>query len=254
MLFHEFGDPSKPIIMLFPGTMCHWKANFEKVIPRLLSDFFVLVVSYTGFDGEDREDFQSILAEVQKIEEMIQQNYQGKIFAAYGSSLGGTLVAQLVARKKVIMSKAIIGSSDFDQENHLLAFLKGKLLVMLMHPFLKNGYFVPKCVQSYFQKESSKNLYVRNIFSFMTGLTFVSKQSLFNQFYSDLITPLSNMIENDETEVHIFYAEKMGEKYLKRYKKHFKNPIIHRQNFRHEELLASYPEKWYQSVMAICNI
>ncbi|WP_200769442.1 hypothetical protein [Streptococcus equinus] len=46
----------------------------------------------------------------------------------------------------------------------------------------------------------------------------------------------------------------MGEKYLERYKKHFKNPIIHRQNYRHEELLASYPEKWYQSVMAICNI
>lgn len=157
------------------------------------------------------------MSEVQKIEEMIQQNYQGKIFAAYGSSLGGTLVV----RKKVIMSKAIIGSSDFDQENHLLAFLKGKLLVMLMHPFLKNGYFVPKCVQSYFQKESSKDSYVRDIFSFMTGLTFVSKQSLFNQFYSDLITPLANMIENDETEVHIFYAEKMGEKYLKRYKKTF---------------------------------
>jgi len=71
VLFHEFGAPSKPIIMLFPGTMCHWKANFEKVIPRLLSDFFVLVVSYTGFDGEDREDFQSILAEVQKIKEKL---------------------------------------------------------------------------------------------------------------------------------------------------------------------------------------
>lgn len=108
MLCHEFGDSSKMIIILLPGTMCHWKANFEKVIPRLLSNFFVLVVSYTGFDGEDREDFQSISSEVQKIEEMIQQNYQGKIFAAYGSSLGGTPVAQLVARKKVIMSKAIV--------------------------------------------------------------------------------------------------------------------------------------------------
>ncbi|QIM45618.1 hypothetical protein GPZ88_00465 [Streptococcus ruminicola] len=158
MLCHEFGDSSKTIIILLPGTMCHWKANFEKVIPRLLSDFFVLVVSYTGFDGEDREDFQSILAEVQKIEEMIQQNYQGKIFAAYGSSLGGTLVAQLVARKKVIMSKAIIGSSDFDQENHLLAFLKGKLLVMLMHPFLKNGYFVPNVCKAIFKKSLLKIL------------------------------------------------------------------------------------------------
>ncbi len=41
-----------------------------------------------------------------------------------------------------------------------------------------------------------------------------------------------------------FMQKKMGEKYLERYKKYFKSPIIHEQDMRHEELLGVYPEKW----------
>lgn len=254
MLCHEFGDSSKPIIILLPGTMCHWKANFEKVIPRLLSDFFVLVVSYTGFDMKDRSDSTSVLAEVEKIEAHIKHSYQGKVLAVYGSSLGGTFVAHLVARRKIQLSYAVIGSSDFDQSHRLPAYLKSKFLVELMWPYVTKGHFKPKCLHSYFEKASAKDSYVKEIFSFVKGMEFVSKTSVFNQYFSDLITPLPCHVEGSDCQVHIFYAEKMGEKYLKRYKKHFKNPIIHRQNYRHEELLASYPEKWYQSVMAICNI
>ena len=32
MKFYEFGELNKPVIILLPGTCCHWKANFEKVI------------------------------------------------------------------------------------------------------------------------------------------------------------------------------------------------------------------------------
>ena len=33
MKFYEVGESNKPVIILLPGTCCHWKANFEKVIP-----------------------------------------------------------------------------------------------------------------------------------------------------------------------------------------------------------------------------
>ncbi|SDQ18649.1 hypothetical protein SAMN05216392_0870 [Streptococcus equinus] len=254
MLCHEFGDSSKPIIILLPGTMCHWYANFAKVIPSLIEDFFVVVISYTGFDINDKSDYTSVLAEVEKIEARIKHSYQGKVLAVYGSSLGGTFVAHLVARRKIRLSYAVIGSSDFDQSRRLPAYLKSKLLVNLMWPYVAKGHFKPKCLHSYFEKASAKDSYVKEIFSFVKGMKFVSKTSLFNQYFSDLVTPLPCHVESSDCQVHIFYAEKMGKKYLKRYQEHFKNPIIHRQNYRHEELLVSYPEKWYQSVMAICNI
>lgn len=49
-----------------------------------------------------------------------------------------------------------------------------------------------------------------------------------------------------------FYAKKMGEKYLKRYHKYFKNPIIHEQNLRHEDLLGVYPKDWCALLEEIC--
>ena len=38
------------------------------------------------------------------------------------------------------------------------------------------------------------------------------------------------------TEIHIFYARKMGEKYRARYLRHFAHPILHEQDMQHEAL------------------
>ena len=91
----------------------------------------------------------------------------------------------------------------------------------------------------------------------MTGrdkydMSFITKESLINQFRSDLITPFPEQIDNGETEIHVFYAKKMGEQYLERYKKYFKNPVIHEHDMRHEELLGVYPEDWCSLVEKIC--
>lgn len=91
----------------------------------------------------------------------------------------------------------------------------------------------------------------------MTGrdkydMSFITKESLINQFRSDLLTPLPEQIDNGETEIHVFYAKKMGEEYLERYKKYFKDPVIHEQDMRHEELLGVYPEDWCSLVEKIC--
>lgn len=80
---------------------------------------------------------------------------------------------------------------------------------------------------------------------------YVTVQSCKNQFYSDLVTPLPDKINVPGTEIHIFYALKMGEKYRERYERHFANPVIHEQDLQHEELLACYPERWVQLVKDI---
>ncbi len=80
---------------------------------------------------------------------------------------------------------------------------------------------------------------------------YVTKRSCKNQFYSDLITPLPDKIDVPGTEIHIFYALKMGEKYRVRYERHFAHLVIHEQDLQHEELLACYPEQWAALVRKI---
>lgn len=77
------------------------------------------------------------------------------------------------------------------------------------------------------------------------------RQSCKNQFYSDLVTPLPDKIDVTGTEIHIFYALKMEEKYRLRYERHFAHPVIHERDLQHEDLLASYPRQWAQHVKSI---
>ncbi len=102
-----------------------------------------------------------------------------------------------------------------------------------------------------------RNYYQKMLELFGIGngrMAFVKKKSIRNQFYSDLITPLENGIFVSGTTVHCFYAVKMGERYEKRYRKHFKSPDIHRHDLQHEELLMRYPDKWVREVVSCSSI
>lgn len=257
MNVYEFGNKENPIIMLFPGTMCYWKGNFGKVIEKLSEKFFVSAVAYTGFDDKDSEDYTSVEDELVKIETYIKDNYSGEICAAYGCSLGGTFVAHLAARHNIHMKYGIIGSSDMDQAGKVKAAVMSRLMVKVTYNFIHTGKYKSKLMQKRFNEQMQDPDPYNRAFVAMTGrdkydMSFITKESLINQFRSDLITPLPEQIDNGETEIHVFYAKKMGEKYLERYKKYFKDPVIHEQDMRHEELLGVYPEDWCSLVEKIC--
>lgn len=83
---------------------------------------------------------------------------------------------------------------------------------------------------------------------------FVKSRVFCNQFYSDLVTPMEDKIDVPGTTVHIFYALKMGEKYLLRYQRHFKTPDIRQHDMQHEELLVRDPEQWMAEVRRCCGM
>ena len=58
------------------------------------------------------------------------------------------------------------------------------------------------------------------------GNSWITKTSIYNQFYSDLVTKVQHGIHVLGTIIHVFYATKMGAKYEKRYNTYFKNPNI----------------------------
>ena len=78
MKFYSFGKATAPVIMLLPGTCCHWKSNFAKVIPLLADTYHVLCVSYDGFDKTDETEFTTMLEETEKIENYIREHFSWK--------------------------------------------------------------------------------------------------------------------------------------------------------------------------------
>ena len=253
MRFYSFGSDEKTVILLLPGTCCHWKLNFGEVIPLLEQHFHVVCVSYDGFDDTEDTVFPDMIAETEKIESYIQNHFGGTIRAAYGCSLGGSFVGLLVQRQNIHIDHAILGSSDLDQDAVWKATLKCKIAIPLLHKIVSTGEY-PKMIQGLMEKKRTP---YRDKFMAMFGignggLPFMKRESVYNQFYSDLITPLEDNIAVPGTTVHCFYAAKMGEEYLRRYQKHFANPVIHRFDMEHEELLVLYPHQWAEKVKEVC--
>ena len=246
MKIYSFGDENAPAILLLPGTCCHWKGNFEKVIPLLADTCRVLCVSYDGFDETERTEFPTMTGETEKIEAYIKAHCGGRIRAAYGCSLGGSFVGLLAARQNIHMDYGILGSSDLDQASPLAASLQTNLLLPLIYPVIRDGQFKSRLLQKRLKKrEAEMGDYVNAFMDMLGGARpYVTMGSCKRQFFSDLVTPLPDRIDVPGTEIHIFYALKMGEKYRERYMRHFANPVIHEQDLQHEELLACYPEQW----------
>lgn len=142
--------------MLLPGICCHWKSNFEKVIPLLADTFRVLCVSYDGFDETEHTEFPTMPQEVEKIEHYIKEYCGGQLRAAYGCSLGGSFVGLLAARQNIHMDYGILGSSDLDQASPLAAKLQTDLLLPLIYPLIHDGQFKSRFLQKRLAKRAEE--------------------------------------------------------------------------------------------------
>lgn len=233
MQFEEMGNMSGKTLMLLPGTCCDWQTNFERVIPTLSEKYHIICVNYDGFDGSD-VIFPDMITVTEKIEDYIIKNHGGRIDGAIGSSLGSSFVGQLIMRKKIHMDHGIFGSPDLDQSGKVSAWLQSKLVVPLLTSFTKNEK----------KQNKTKDLLKKTFLmddeaadKFMACFAKFSPESIKNEYYTDLLTYLKDDINVEHTRAHFIYANKMGEKYLERYKKYFHDPDIREFDMQHEQWL-----------------
>jgi hypothetical protein len=255
MKVYTFGDRVNPVILLLPGTCCHWKRSFEKVIPLLEKNFYVACISYDGFDETEDTVFPGMLPETEKIERYIQEHFDGQVACAYGCSLGGSFVGLLMQRKKIHISHGILGSSDLDQMSRLPAYILCKIGAAIFYKMFQRGKLPGFAKKRIVQAETDP--YIREMLDmFGIGkydLTYIKKESIFRQTYTDYITALEDNIQVPGTKVHIFYATKMGKKYESRYRRHFAEPDIRYHDLQHEELLVCEPQQWVDEVLRCVN-
>ena len=256
MKFHTFGDPSKPAFMTLPGTICHWSAGFDTYREELQKFFYVVMVSYDGFDETEDTIYPDMPTEAERIERYVQDNLSGRVFCTYGCSLGGSFAAYLLARRRIRMDHIIIGSSDLDQASVLGASLQAALVSRILHGLLQSGK-LPDWMQKRMDRSpEEKRAYSEQFMKLLSSrdMSFVKKQSVRNQFYSDLVTPLPDKLEVPGSQIHVFYAKKMGEKYLGRYMRHFARPDIRTHDMEHEELFICHPDLWMAEVLDCCGM
>ena len=233
MQFDEMGRKDGKTLMLLPGTACDYQTNFGTVLDRLAARYHLICVNYDGFDGSDLV-FPDILTVVEKIEQYVIRNHGGRLDGAIGSSLGSTFVGQLIQRQNIHLDHGIFVSPDLDQSRKCSAWLQSKLVVPLLTSFTgseKKREKTKAKLKKYFEMSDE------TADRFMGCFSKIKPESIKNEYYTDLLTWLEDDIHVEHTRVHFIYASKMGDKYLKRYRKYFRDPEIREFDMQHEQWL-----------------
>ena len=233
MTFEERGNMNGKTLMLLPGTCCDWQMNFMNVLDDLASKYHLILVNYDGFDGSNLI-FPDMITITEKIEKYIIDNHGGRIDGALGSSLGSSFVGQLIQRENIHMDHGIFGSPDLDQSGVLPAKIKSALVTPLLTSFTKSEKKKQKAKKKFMEAFEMDEKIAE---MFLESFSRFKIESIKNEFYTDLITCLRDDIHVEGTTAHFIYANKMGEKYKKRYLKYFHDPDIREFNMQHEQWL-----------------
>ncbi|WP_010243956.1 hypothetical protein [Acetivibrio cellulolyticus] len=245
----EFAQENKKTMLLLPGTACSWEINFGNVLGELKKNYHLICVNYDGFDGDATKEFSNMLDATEKIEDYIIEHHGGKVDGAYGSSLGGSFVGLLIQRNRIHINHGIIGSSDLDQTGKIAGKIQTNIIAGLLHGSGRNEWMFSmfcKMLKVFFGMERDlKNIGL--MVELKESMKIRTKKTVFNEFYTDLITPLNDNIEIPGTKVHVIYALKMGPKYEKRYHRHFADVDLRKLDMQHEAWM--FDSRWVEPVM-----
>lgn len=110
MRYREFGEPSKPTVVLLHGAGLSWWA-YREVIPLLQRDYRLVLPSIDGYGDAAGEPFESIQASARRLIVDLQERYRGKVFAIGGLSLGAQIAVEAIAQAPELARCAVLESA-----------------------------------------------------------------------------------------------------------------------------------------------
>lgn len=240
MQFYEFGKEGNPVVMLIPGTGSSWQGEFSGVIDGLTKDYKIICVGFDGHDDNDHNTFRHINDQILGTEEYIKKHYNGHLYGAYGSSLGGSVLGKLLERSNVQIDIAITGSTDFDQKANPWAAISATLITPLFYYLIKAKHPI-KILRKFLD-----NMYGDSEKALGVMYRGISYKSLFNVYYTDLVTPVADNIVPWNTKIYCTYGTEEDTKtMIERYFQHFpKAELVALGGMHHEEFLVFHPDNW----------
>jgi len=243
MKIDVLGNPTGKKILLLPGKFCSWKIYYQRLIPILEKDYKVICITYTGFD-KSAYPFDSVVNEMERIEDAIKEKCGGHIHLAYGPSIGARFLGMLVDRNRIKIDHMVIGSYTYPQKGKKSAdfmadLMRDKFKSFLKEPEKKRGF-----IKSIMKKEVDWSEGIDDMMEdICLGLQKVDPDTFYNMLFTEATTTLSRKIGTPACTTHAFHSKKMGGLALGKCKSHFDNVDVHE--------FSMGPETWvlYPDVM-----
>ena len=107
MTVHEFGKENDEIVVLIHPSAVMWD-YFEYVIPLMKDRYHLLIPALPGYDTQMKDDFTSVEEIASELEDRIIDKGYTKVACIYGCSMGGSVVARILADNRLNIRSAVM--------------------------------------------------------------------------------------------------------------------------------------------------
>mgnify|MGYP000878486517 CR=1 FL=1 len=198
MLFKQFGDKNLPAVILLHGGGLSWW-SYKEIIERLEKNYLVIAPIIDGHGEDGGETFVSIENSAEKLVSYIDNNFNGKIYALCGLSVGAQIAVEVLSLRRDISEYAVIESALVFPIKGISAFTK--LLYNLFYGLIKQKWFAKTQSKSLCVPESMFDMYYKDSLK-------ISKQSLINIAVSNANYALKNTIADTKAKALIIAGQK----------------------------------------------
>ena len=231
MKFYEFSEKNEKTLLLVHGMATTWKMSFSSLIQEVSKYYHLIVVALDGHNEEERAEFISLEEEAEKVEKYVINKHCGKLHAVYGSSLGGTIVLQILVNQKIEITKTIL-DSPYASDYGILSSLATKIMTALSMKMISGESKIMNKMMGIEGKESLNALIYTNI----------SKETLENCFYTSYNYKFPEGISKVKAEIEFWYGSKESYpcKFAKKLMKQLPNMTVRVfEGYGHGELLKN---------------
>jgi len=122
MVIDTYGSPDNPSLLLMHGMYMDGKMLADCCM-ELADDYYLIVPTYHGMEGNQETVFESIDTECRYIEDYLISEKGGHIEYAYGVSMGGTLIYHMLERGKISIDKAVLDGMYAADQGPMAAYM-----------------------------------------------------------------------------------------------------------------------------------
>ena len=240
MTIHEFGKESNKVVVLVHPSLVMWD-YFEYVIPLMQDRYHLIIPALPGYDEDAPGDFTSVEKIASELAEWLIEKGHSEISCIYGCSMGGAIVAKLLADNRVQTGSAVMdgGITPYQLPWIVTRFLAVRdFLLVSMGKFGGMKLLEKAFTSDEYSEEDLK--YIEKV------LKFISAKTIWRTFDSCNNYEMPKVIRTDCPRIEYWYAktEKKARKWDIQYiKKHFPGTAFREfENIGHGGLAALKPE------------
>lgn len=197
MIFKEFGNENKDVIILLHGGGLSWW-NYKNEIELLKSKYHIILPILNGHAGSDKS-FISIEDNANEIIDFIDDNFNGNVKLIGGLSLGGQILLEILSKRNNICEYALIESSNV---------IPSKLTNKLIKPMFSSSYGLIK--NKTFSKLQFDSLHInKELFDdYYKDTCLIKKEDMISFLIASTSFKLKESIKNIKTKTFIYIGEK----------------------------------------------